>query len=473
MKPFIRQIFVASSQLLAAVSVGAVIAYPNVVLEQLRSEASMILDMDLRTWIGSTHGLVGIPCILMPTFMQWRGRKLSFILTCLLIIIGWAWTAAASNATHIIIGECFHGLGAHSLVIVSNCVISETFPPNIRTVTMAAYIVSQSFGMSMVSIIGRFVYWKTVGWIMSVPILVALLISCMSPETPCWLAWKGYDDKCAKALKWLRGTGDDVERELNALLCAQKENKAFTKSIRKRNNFKDLLSQISRRDFYVPALHTFVYFWTFYWSGTMVVIIYAMEIIRKSTSNETAAFYCMIFVDIVLFIGCLSGTFLLNSFKNKSILLTSQISSATILLISAATTYLQTKEVISKDSIFLVYLIVAFVLSYNFGMSTLTFSMPIELMPLKHRGIGGALYVIFIGTLHSASLKISPYMFQYIDLWGTFLIYAINAMFGAYYVHTYVPETKGRSLHEIERYYNSGRFITYEKDNENCEDISL
>ncbi|XP_021202401.1 uncharacterized protein LOC105841355 isoform X3 [Bombyx mori] len=210
MKPFIRQIFVASSQLLAAVSVGAVIAYPNVVLEQLRSEASMILDMDLRTWIGSTHGLVGIPCILMPTFMQWRGRKLSFILTCLLIIIGWAWTAAASNATHIIIGECFHGLGAHSLVIVSNCVISETFPPNIRTVTMAAYIVSQSFGMSM-----------------------------------------------------------------------------------------------------------------------------------------------------------------------------------------------------------------------------------------------------------------------YIDLWGTFLIYAINAMFGAYYVHTYVPETKGRSLHEIERYYNSGRFITYEKDNENCEDISL
>ncbi|XP_021202402.1 uncharacterized protein LOC105841355 isoform X5 [Bombyx mori] len=118
MKPFIRQIFVASSQLLAAVSVGAVIAYPNVVLEQLRSEASMILDMDLRTWIGSTHGLVGIPCILMPTFMQWRGRKLSFILTCLLIIIGWAWTAAASNATHIIIGECFHGLGAHSLVIV-------------------------------------------------------------------------------------------------------------------------------------------------------------------------------------------------------------------------------------------------------------------------------------------------------------------------------------------------------------------
>ncbi|XP_012544247.1 uncharacterized protein LOC105841355 isoform X4 [Bombyx mori] len=178
MKPFIRQIFVASSQLLAAVSVGAVIAYPNVVLEQLRSEASMILDMDLRTWIGSTHGLVGIPCILMPTFMQWRGRKLSFILTCLLIIIGWAWTAAASNATHIIIGECFHGLGAHSLVI-------------------------------------------------------------------------------------------------------------------------------------------------------------------------------------------------------------------------------------------------------------------------------------------------------YIDLWGTFLIYAINAMFGAYYVHTYVPETKGRSLHEIERYYNSGRFITYEKDNENCEDISL
>ncbi|XP_037300965.1 facilitated trehalose transporter Tret1 [Manduca sexta] len=452
--PILRQMFVASAPQLAAISIGGVVGFPNVILEQFKANDTTIqVDIHMASWIGSTHGLAGIPSIAMPTIMQWKGRKLSFLLCCFLIITGWILTYISKNVMTIIIAECFHGLASNSLIIVSFYTISEMIAPKYRMISMSFYAINQTFGMAVIGIIARYLHWKTVTIIMSVPIIVAFVTSCAWPESPSWLAYKGEYTKCEKAFKWLRGTDDISQKELKELLNAQRG------SVKPKASARVLLKQIISRDFYVPCFHTFVILCAFYWSGIMVIFIYGPDILQRATSNSAAAKYGMISINIILYIGILTTTFLLKNFSNKTVLLFSGITSTVFLVSASIVTYLQSIGLLPSNSMLSLYCVVGFMLFMSLGMTTVAFVIPAELMPVKHRGLGGAVYVILLCLLHASSLKISPYLMLYVGLWGTFLVYAVNALVCMVIVWRCVPETKGKTLQEIEDYYNYGSFV--------------
>ncbi|KAJ0171773.1 hypothetical protein K1T71_012536 [Dendrolimus kikuchii] len=126
-------VLVASSPLLASISVGGLVAYPNVLLSQLQGNTTIKLDMETSSWIGSIHGLAGMLSILMPTLMQWKGRKIAFLTSCFLIIAGWVLVYAASSVTTILISESLHGLGSNSILMYYNykSIVSFTHFPSV------------------------------------------------------------------------------------------------------------------------------------------------------------------------------------------------------------------------------------------------------------------------------------------------------------------------------------------------------
>ncbi|KAJ0171969.1 hypothetical protein K1T71_012732 [Dendrolimus kikuchii] len=447
--PILRQFLVALSPNLAALSVGGMIGYPNVLLQQLKTNSSTIqLDMDSSSWIGSIHGFAGIPSILMPSLMQWKGRKLTFQVSCLLIALGWILAYAANTTTTILISESLHGLGSQCLLIVSFSSMSEMISSKFRNVSIAYYAVLQSAGIAAVGIMGQHLHWKTVALIMLVPVALAFLNTCFIwPESPSWLALKGEFEKCEKNFIWLRGNDKAAIKELTALVCAKKVEK------KTEGFFKAVLS----RDFYIPALLIFVLLDAAYWSGLMVIIIYSTEIIKITSGNKEVLFYSAIIFNILLFICYTTSAILMKQFNNKLVLLCGVIGT----IISAAyifiVTLLQSVGVLGKSVLCVVGLI-AYMLTVVGCLVPPCFAVAMEIVPVKHRGVGGALYIILTGILHSSSLKSAPYMFVSINLWGTFLVYALNTLICGLIIWKYVPETKNRTLQELEDYFNNGNF---------------
>ncbi|KAJ0171970.1 hypothetical protein K1T71_012733 [Dendrolimus kikuchii] len=446
---FIFQFLVALSPNLAALSVGGMIGYPNVLLTQLRSNSSTIqLDMDTASWIGSIHGFAGIPSILMPSLMQWKGRKLTFQVSCLLIALGWILAYAANTTTTILISESFHGLGSQCVFVISFSSVSEMVSPKFRNIVVTYYAVTQSAGIALVGIMGQHLHWKTVALIMLIPITLAFLNTCfMWSESPSWLALKGKFKECEKSFIWLRGNDKAAIKELTELVSARKVEKK-TEGV-----FKTVLS----RDFYIPAMLMFVLLNTAYWCGLLVIIIYSSEIIKITSGNKEVIFYGAIILNILLFICYNISIILMKQFNNKSVLLCGVIGTVISAAFIFIVTLLQSVGVLGKSVLCLVGLI-AYMLSLVGCLISPCYAMAMEILPVKHRGVGGALHIIFTCVLHASSLKAAPYMFVSIKLWGTFLVYALNALVCGLIIWKYVPETKNRTLQELEDYFNNGNF---------------
>ncbi|XP_050681605.1 facilitated trehalose transporter Tret1-like isoform X2 [Leptidea sinapis] len=457
MSPFCNQLFVAASPLLSALSSGGLIGYPSVLLQQFKqNDSSIHIDVDTSSWIASIHGLAGIPSLFIPYIMQHRGRKFGYHICCLLVMLGWTIIYFAKNATTVIIGESFQGLGAKSLLVVSYMAISEMGHPRYRNILMLFYTTSQTIGVTSVHIMGAYIYWKTICIVMLLPVVFAFFMSCFWPESPAWLAHKGRFEESKKSFIWLRGTDEESVAEMNALLDAQKSYilKKKTNIYGKRNHFaRDAWEKISSKDFYVPATHMFLLLSVYYWSGNLVFLVYAMNMIENVTKDESSAFVAMIVMDLVTLLGNTVAFIFFKHFKNKTVLLTSGIGSAFFLLASAIASFLQFDGSLSRESLLCLYFLVGFMIASSLGIYTTPYVMASEIMPMRHRGIGGSLMVIIICSSYSFTLKIAPYLVLYLKLHGTFLLYAITLSVCLIWVWMFVPETKNETLQNIERHF--------------------
>lgn len=284
---------------------------------------------------------------------------------------------------------------------------------------------------------------------MLTPIALGIITACLiGPESPSWLALKNRYEDCSKTFKWLRGDDAEANKELLELLNARKEVKEDY----------NLFKAIVQRDFYIPAALMFLLLHTAYWSGVMVLIVYSPLIMKKATNDINLVHYSVIILNIILILAYINCAILMNKFSNKVLILIGAVGVVLSSLFCCVITSLENLDVEAYSILCLCGL--AFFMFLNLGfLSPTSFVMAMEITAVKHRGIGGALYLIFSSLLHFSSLKLAPYMFVYINLWGTFLVYSINTAVGGVLIWKFVPETKNRTLQEIEDFFNNGKFI--------------
>ncbi|XP_059047215.1 facilitated trehalose transporter Tret1-like [Achroia grisella] len=101
-------------------------------------------------------------------------------------------------------------------------------------------------------------------------------------------------------------------------------------------------------------------------------------------------------------------------------------------------------------------LIVYFFLA-NLGCNPIPLALLAEVFPLEHKMIGN----IAIGAISSmiimVSLKVTPYLLADIKTYGTFVIYGTITLIGLLILYFIMPETKDRTMQEIENYFGGGR----------------
>lgn len=100
-------------------------------------------------------------------------------------------------------------------------------------------------------------------------------------------------------------------------------------------------------------------------------------------------------------------------------------------------------------------LLILYIFISAFGFLTVPFAMIPELIPLKIRGFGAGLTVSICYLMSFIAIKLYPSMVEVMGNEYVFVTYGIVSFFGIFFVQYILPETKGKTLEEIENSFKS------------------
>lgn len=94
-----------------------------------------------------------------------------------------------------------------------------------------------------------------------------------------------------------------------------------------------------------------------------------------------------------------------------------------------------------------------YIVTSTFGFLTIPFTMLPELFPMRVRGLTAGITVCLAYFMSFIVIKLYPSMLTWMGNGMIFLFYGIVSLLGTIFVHFILPETKGKSLQEIENLF--------------------
>jgi hypothetical protein len=190
-------------------------------------------------------------------------------------------------------------------------------------------------------------------------------------------------------------------------------------------------------------------------SGTYLVIFYAVNLI-SDTETETDTidpFLVAVLTALCRLVFIIAACFLLLWVGRRPLAIFSGLGSSAAAL--AVGTFLYHRYPVSEPTD--TWIVAGFVLTYVATNTLGFFVIPGialgELLPVKIRGsFGGYIFAIFNLSLFSIA-KVFPSMLHTMGSHGVFWMFGTSSLLGTLFVYLFFPETKGKTLEEIEDYF--------------------
>ncbi|XP_004967879.1 sugar transporter ERD6-like 5 isoform X3 [Setaria italica] len=413
------------------------------------SQPGIMRDLDLSLAEYSVFGSIltigaMLGAIVSGTVADRVGRRFAMAISDLLCILGYLLITFSQNFWWLDIGRLSIGCGIGLLSYVVPVYISEITPKNLRGgfATVNQFMIC--CGASLAYVLGTFITWRTLAIIGVAPCLLQLVGLLVTPESPRWLARFGHPGAFEAALQKLRGKGTDISDE--AL-----EIKDFTEKLQHLPESKmlDLFQKA-----YIRAVTVGVGLMVLQqFGGVNAICFYASEIfVSAGFSSGNTGMLAMVAVQIPM-TGL--GVLLMDKAGRRPLLMVSAAGTCLGCLL-VGLSFLAKEHHWGKDLNILLALagILIFTGSFSLGMGGIPWVIMSEIFPINMKGAAGSL-VTLVSWLGS---WIISYAFNFLLVWnsyGTFFIFATVCGLTVVFVERLVPETKGRTLEEIQASMNS------------------
>ncbi|XP_035457062.2 facilitated trehalose transporter Tret1 [Spodoptera frugiperda] len=468
--PLLRQTWTMSAVLINMFGQGLVLSFPSSLLPALsRPDSPIKADLHTASWLGSIVGVAGIPGFFISSFlMDMFGRKVTHALVILPAIVGWVMIYFSQDITVLMTGRFLGGLSSAATVSLGAVVIGEYTSPKYRGVFLYLKNASVCMGAMFIHIISGFLHWRTIALVACTPLLFAFFVVCTWPESPAWLLSKQQYDKSEKAFYWLRGNNEASRREITDTIKAQRERMAKPKLTQSYGEqIKDFLKKFTQKDFVKPVFITLLATIVLEMSGRHIFPAYLLHIMSEMTGEKSQSFYYTLGSDIIITASALFASILVKMMNRRTLLFSTGFAAFGVLMAVCTYLFLEAKGIIpgGRSWIPMSLLIVYFILA-NLGCAPIPLALVGEVFPLSHRGAGLALSGVWISLGLIVGLKSTPHLIDSIKVYGFFAVYGIIMAISLVILYFMMPETKDRTLQEIENYFNYGRFANVDDDDE-------
>ncbi|XP_072938969.1 facilitated trehalose transporter Tret1-like [Epargyreus clarus] len=461
-KPLLRQCMICSGLWCLYLMQGLYLGAPTVIVAQIRKEANdtdAVTD-EMSSWLSSMPVMSSLPpMFILPWLCHVIGRKYTYSIVGLLTIIGYIIFYCSTDLYQVLISQIFFGANTAATNTFMPILISEYTSPKYRGIFLTFKSASVFWGIWISNAIGTFFYWKNIAFIAFVCPFYMLTVFAW-PESPYWLAMKGRYAECAKSHRWLKGVNKNSEKELAHLITFHKKSKNVTSTDNEDaafSCFSAAWSTISSRPFYKPALTCVLLFAQYQFSGKFVISIYAIEVLKNLTQDESAAYKMMLILDGITVFSMYVGCFLSRYFKRRTLMLLFAGTGILFLYIISLYLFLISLSIIRENHIVTILLLTIFSIAFGCGPMILVTSIYGEIVPSRYQNPIMTMTCLYNISVLSILLKLAPFMFKTLKMHGSFLFFAISSTAVIILTYIHLPETKDKTVLEIEEYFSGDK----------------
>jgi MFS transporter, SP family, arabinose:H+ symporter len=387
-----------------------------------------------------------------PSSDRW-GRKKLLILSAFLFAISSVLTGYAESFNAFILWRIVGGFAIGLASGLSPLYIAEISPAAVRGKLVSLNQFTVVIGILLAQVVNWMiaepvpagataqeilVSWNgQTGWrwmfaVTAIPAVVFLITSLLIPESPRWLAKQGRKDEALKILKKLFGTegAESVLRDVEATVHEGEE----------AINWKYL-----KEPKVVSALTVGIGLAVFQqWCGINVIFNYAEEIFSNAGYSVSDILFNIVITGTVNVVFSIAALALVDKLGRRALMLWGAASLCVVYIL------LGTCYAMGIHGIYVLILVLLAIGCYAVSLAPVTWVVISEIFPNKVRGLAMS---IAVGSLWIACFILTftfPILNKALGAAGTFWIYAAICAVGFVFTFKTLPETKGKTLEEIE-----------------------
>jgi sugar porter (SP) family MFS transporter len=366
------------------------------------------------------------------------GRKKTLFFTLVLFFIGVLTLTEANGFNTLLVGRFISGLAIGIVSMAAPLYIAEMSPPENRGALVSlnqlcitigiliAYIVTYSY-----SINGE---WREMFAFAFIPIAVQFVGLFFIPETPPWLFSHSKKEKAEKILnRILVGNSNHVHTE-------------HREDTHTKKGWRELLDPRVRKPFLIGIGIAVIQSIT----GINTVIYYAPRIFQLAGFHAAqTALFATILVGAVNVAVTIISLWLIDRLGRRPLLIGGLIGMAASLFVLGLS-FLYLGEAAALTAVVTMLLFVAF---FAVSLGPVAWLIISEVYPLGIRGraMGIATFSNWVCNYFVSLTFLS--LIQSVGIAGTFWLYAIICFLGLWFVIKLVPETKGKTLEQIQSFW--------------------
>ena len=390
------------------------------------------------------------------------GRKLTMVISAILFSASALGCALCTDFTQLVVYRIIGGVGIGVVSIVSPLYISEVSVAQYRGRLVSLYQLAVTVGFLGAYLVNyQLLAWSESGALLGVPLLNKIFITevwrgmlgmetlpailffiiiFFIPESPRWLIVRGQE---RKAINILERIYNSITEATNQLKETQSVLTAETSSewslLMKPGILKAVIIGVC-----IAILGQFM--------GVNAVLYYGPSIFENAGLSGGDSLFYQVLVGLVNTLTTILALVIIDKVGRKKLVYYG-VSGMVVSLILIGL-YFLFGDSLNVSSLFLLVFFLFYVFCCAVSICAVVFVLLSEMYPTKVRGLAMSIagFALWIGTYLIGQL--TPWMLQNLTPAGTFFLFAVMCVPYMLIVWKLVPETTGKSLEEIERYWN-------------------
>jgi SP family arabinose:H+ symporter-like MFS transporter len=383
------------------------------------------------------------------------GRKIILILSAVLFLSSALGCMLSDSFTVLILFRLVGGLGIGVASMVSPLYISEFAPSRYRGMMVSMYQLALTIGIVLAYFSNAYLanhtgdvfgstatqkifsdeVWRAMLGLGALPAGIFLISLFLVPESPRWLMSVGKKERAYEILI-----------NIDGIEAAKNEIKSFDslQETQENTGFKELFTPVYRRALWIGLLLPFLS----QICGINAVIYYGPRILEQAGFTLNNALGGQVTIGLVNVVFTFVAIFTIDKWGRKPLLFVG-IGGAVISLIIIGCLFALN---ITSGPWILIF-ILAFIACFAFSFGPVCWVVIGEIFPNAIRGKAMALATLSLWIGNFLVGQLTPLMLERVGSAGTFWIFAVCCSPALYLTWKLIPETKGKSLENIELYW--------------------
>jgi len=367
------------------------------------------------------------------------GRRRVLLGTALLFVLSSLLAASATTFPGFVIARIVGGIAVGNAILIAPIYIAEIAPAGKRGSLVSLNQLMIVIGISASFFSNYFLLgigehnWRWMLGVQTVPALLYFTLLWLVPESPRWLLLKGRDEAALQVLAKVNGEQQAQEslREIRQSLAAKVVSRGF----------RGLLDSRVRLVMIIALGLAFFQQIT----GINAIFYYLPTIFAKAGGGVDAAFGQAVLVGLVNVGMTFVAIWLIDKLGRKPLLIVG-IAGMALSLFSISWAFSQD----SYNAKLVLAAIIGFVASFAISLGPVMWVLLSEIFPNEQRAAAISVAGFWNSLVSATVTMIFPWLLTTLGSGGTFLAFGLFASAALLFVTTLVPETKGRTLEQLE-----------------------